>query len=99
MDGFGNCNFLSICMHCFIISFSRISFFYIISHSIKFLSLFLTLKKSGLYEAYKKYHNLEWKDLIQPTIDLAENGYPMTLRMYEAADAEKAKLLKDPGLR
>jgi len=53
----------------------------------------------GLYEAYKKYANLPWKDLIQPTINLCENGYPMTLRMYEAAQAQKEMIDKDPGLK
>lgn len=53
----------------------------------------------GLYEAYKKYHNLPWKDLIQPTIDLCKNGYPMTLRMYEAAQSQEEMIKKDPGLK
>lgn len=53
----------------------------------------------GLHYAHKKYGKLEWADLIKPTIDLAENGYPMTLRMYEAAETMKSTLEKDPGMR
>ena len=53
----------------------------------------------GLHEAYKKYHKLKWADLIQPTIDLAENGFPMTLRVFEAAESRKADLEKDAGMR
>lgn len=53
----------------------------------------------GLHLAHKKYGKLEWGELIQPTIDLAENGYPMTLRMYEAAETMKTTIEKDPGMR
>ena len=52
-----------------------------------------------MYEVHKKYGTLPWKDLIQPTIDLAENGFHMTLRMYEAAESLRHKLKKDEGLK
>lgn len=53
----------------------------------------------GLHEVYAKYGTLPWKDLLQPTIELAENGFPMTLRMYEAAESMKHKLKKDDGIK
>jgi len=53
----------------------------------------------GLHYAHKKYGKLEWKELLKPTIDMCENGYPMTLRMYEAAETQKHILEKDPGMR
>lgn len=39
----------------------------------------------GLYAAHQKYGKLKWKDLIQPTIDLCENGFRMTLRLHQTA--------------
>jgi len=46
----------------------------------------------GLYEVHKKYGTIPWKDLLQPSINLAENGFHMTLRMYEAAESMRHKL-------
>jgi gamma-glutamyltranspeptidase/glutathione hydrolase len=34
----------------------------------------------GMVEAHKKYGSLPWKDLLQPAIDLALNGFPLTDR-------------------
>jgi len=53
----------------------------------------------GLYEAWKKYGQLPWKELLEPTINLTENGFMVTLRMYEAANAYKNVIEKDPGIR
>jgi len=53
----------------------------------------------GLFEVHKKYGTMPWKDLLQPTIDLAENGFHMTLRMYEAAESMRHRLKKDEGLK
>lgn len=35
---------------------------------------------AGLWKAHQKYGKLPWKDLLQPAIDLAENGYPSSWR-------------------
>lgn len=37
---------------------------------------------AGLYMAHKKYGVLPWKDLVQPAVDLAENGFEMTWALY-----------------
>lgn len=34
----------------------------------------------GMVEAHKKYGSLPWKDLVQPAIDLALNGFPLSER-------------------
>ena len=34
----------------------------------------------GMFEAHRKYGSMEWRKLVQPAIDLAENGFPLTGR-------------------
>ncbi|MUP47479.1 gamma-glutamyltransferase [Gramella sp. BOM4] len=34
---------------------------------------------AGLYKAHQKYGKLAWKDLVQPAIDLAENGFEVSM--------------------
>lgn len=36
---------------------------------------------AGMYEAHAKYGSMPWKDLVQPAIDLAANGFPLTRRL------------------
>jgi gamma-glutamyltranspeptidase / glutathione hydrolase len=40
---------------------------------------------AGLYQAHQKYGKLPWNALIQPSVDLAKNGFPMSWGLYEAA--------------
>jgi gamma-glutamyltranspeptidase/glutathione hydrolase len=40
---------------------------------------------AGLYLAHQKYGKLPWVDLVQPSVDLAEKGFPMTWGLYKAA--------------
>ena len=63
------------------------------------LSIGVPGEVKGLYEAHKKYGKIPWKDLLQPTIELAENGFHMTLRMYEAAESMRHRLKKDEGYK
>lgn len=49
---------------------------------------------AGLYLAYQKYGKLPWKDLVQPSVDLAEKGFTMPWGLYKEAldlvDANKS---------
>ncbi|WP_373496430.1 gamma-glutamyltransferase, partial [Aquiflexum sp.] len=40
---------------------------------------------AGLYLAHQKYGSLPWPKLVQPAVDLAENGFPMTWGLYQVA--------------
>jgi gamma-glutamyltranspeptidase/glutathione hydrolase len=41
---------------------------------------------AGLYLAHQKYGKLPWKDLVQPAIDLAENGFALNWNLFGAAE-------------
>lgn len=36
---------------------------------------------AGMVESHRRYGKLPWKELVQPAIDLAMNGHPITLKM------------------
>lgn len=38
----------------------------------------------GYWELYKRFGTLEWKDLVQPAVDLCNKGYIMTKHQYNA---------------
>lgn len=40
---------------------------------------------AGLYFAHQKYGKLPWKDLVQPAVDLAENGFDLNWDLFRAA--------------
>jgi len=54
---------------------------------------------AGLYLAHKKYGTLSWKELVQPSIDLAENGFNLTWSLSQAAtffnNKSEIQFLKD----
>ena len=37
---------------------------------------------AGLYKAHQKYGSLPWNELVQPAIDLAANGFPLTYSLH-----------------
>ncbi|MBT9472742.1 MAG: gamma-glutamyltransferase [Pseudomonadota bacterium] len=52
---------------------------------------------AGLYEAHKRFGKLPWKQLIQPTIDLAAKGMVMTDDEAITLTERRTALGKDPG--
>ncbi|MFD0797970.1 gamma-glutamyltransferase [Maribacter chungangensis] len=45
---------------------------------------------AGLFLAHEKYGSLPWRDLVQPSIDLANNGFPLSWALYRSASFFKA---------
>lgn len=52
---------------------------------------------AGLYEAHQRFGKLPWKQLIQPTIDLAAKGMVMTDDEAVTLAERRTALGKDPG--
>jgi len=48
---------------------------------------------AGLYQAHQKYGMLPWSELVQPAIDQAKNGFPMSWGLYNVA-VQRSKMDK-----
>merc|ERR1719334_2522866 len=44
------------------------------------------------------FGKLPWKELVQPTIDLARNGIPPSPQLKRMMEKHKKRVKKDPGL-
>ena len=53
----------------------------------------------GYYMAWKKYGRLPWKELVQPAIDLAKDGFKVGIPLHETAVELEKRIRRDPGLR
>ena len=53
----------------------------------------------GQYQAWKLYGKLTWKNLVQPAIDLARNGFQISHALADAMKDELKKIKHDKGLR
>jgi gamma-glutamyltranspeptidase/glutathione hydrolase len=47
----------------------------------------------GMVEAHKKYGKLKWADVVQPAIDLAQNGFKITKRQAAELNGMHRKLM------
>lgn len=53
----------------------------------------------GFWELHQKYGKLPWKDLFQPTIELARKGAVVSNYFAETLQVQKDLVMKTPGLR
>lgn len=53
----------------------------------------------GMYEAYKKYGNLEWKELVSPAIKYARDGFIIHDALDRAIKSQSQLITKYEGLR
>lgn len=63
------------------------------------LSIAVPGEIAGLYAAWRDFGKLPWKKLFSPAISLAKNGFPLHLRLWEAANFMKKFIIADEGLR
>ena len=55
-----------------------------------------------MYQASKKYGRLPWRQLVQPAIELARDGFEISDAVADALDNTpniREYIKKDPGLR
>ena len=54
----------------------------------------------GQLRAWREYGRLPWKDLVQPAIDLASKGFPISTAVADALSEDMVEKIKeDKGLR
>ncbi|GAL36816.1 gamma-glutamyltranspeptidase [Vibrio maritimus] len=52
-----------------------------------------------LQHTHDKHGKLDWKQLVQPAIDYAENGYSMNSYTYDIVVREQTRLIHDPEIK
>ena len=53
----------------------------------------------GQYDAWQRHGRLPWKQLVQPAIDLARNGFEITAAVEDALKTFEQDIRSDTGLR
>lgn len=54
---------------------------------------------AGYWEAHQKFGVLPWAELFNPSIELCEKGYELTLVQYDGLMYNKKSIYNDPTLR
>ncbi len=54
---------------------------------------------AGLYEVWRRYGQMEWRELVEPAAKLARDGFPVPQSLARAVKALKDELSSDPGWR
>jgi gamma-glutamyltranspeptidase / glutathione hydrolase len=52
---------------------------------------------AGLYEAQKRYGKLPWARVVQPSIALAKDGFPVSWRFQQVLEWRKAAIAENPA--
>lgn len=48
----------------------------------------------GMFKAHAKYGKLSWKAVVQPSVDLAAKGFPVTVKQAGELNRQKAKFIQ-----
>jgi len=54
---------------------------------------------AGLFLAHKKYGKLSWKELVMPSVELAQNGFPLTWALWNESQGIKNSTTSPPFLK
>ena len=54
---------------------------------------------AGLEAVHEKFGSLPWEDLVQPAIDLARKGYPVTKKQQSSFEGKRAEFIEVNGER
>ncbi|XP_033222463.1 scoloptoxin SSD14-like isoform X3 [Belonocnema kinseyi] len=63
------------------------------------LSVAVPGELAGYWEAHTKFGKLPWKDLVQPSIEVCENGYNLTKSQYKGLQEDNFNIYDDPTLK
>ncbi|MGD1901831.1 MAG: gamma-glutamyltransferase [Geitlerinemataceae cyanobacterium] len=54
---------------------------------------------AGLYEAHREYGELDWETVVQPAIELAASGFPVSERFARSVNWRAERLFANPAAR
>ena len=54
---------------------------------------------NAMYRAWQEHGRLPWNDLVQPTIDLCRNGFPISKLLHDQIKKREQLLYNDTGFR
>lgn len=63
------------------------------------LAVAVPTELKGLYELHKRYGKLDWKEVVQPVIDIAEKGYRISKYLASIFEERGDKIMSEPRFR
>jgi gamma-glutamyltranspeptidase len=71
---------------------------FVLTSSLGGLAIAVPGEVSGLYAAWEMFGRVPWADLVQPTIDLCENGFYVEAALMRSITQNEALIRADPNL-
>ncbi|XP_043484623.1 scoloptoxin SSD14-like isoform X2 [Leptopilina heterotoma] len=63
------------------------------------LSVAVPGELAGYWEAHKRFGNLPWAELFEPSIEICDNGYNLTKSQYKGLQEDNFNIHDDPTLK